>query len=92
MAAALRAGGVTVATGRFGAEMAVELVNDGPFTLVLDSARDLALARAQRHGMPVVEDAACAIGSEIRIGGAWERIGRPHGTLAPIRRASRTRS
>ena len=27
----------TVETGRFGAEMEVELVNDGPFTLVLDS-------------------------------------------------------
>jgi D-aminoacyl-tRNA deacylase len=38
----LRERGVTVATGRFGAEMAVELVNDGPFTLVLDSERDLA--------------------------------------------------
>jgi D-tyrosyl-tRNA(Tyr) deacylase len=37
----LRAGGVPVETGRFGAEMAVELVNDGPFTLVLDSERDL---------------------------------------------------
>ena len=33
---------VPVETGRFGAEMAVELVNDGPFTLVLDSAHDLA--------------------------------------------------
>jgi D-tyrosyl-tRNA(Tyr) deacylase len=33
---------VGVETGRFGAEMAVELVNDGPFTLVLDSERDLA--------------------------------------------------
>jgi D-tyrosyl-tRNA(Tyr) deacylase len=33
---------VPVETGRFGAEMAVELVNDGPFTLVLDSERDLA--------------------------------------------------
>jgi D-tyrosyl-tRNA(Tyr) deacylase len=33
----LRAAGVRVATGRFGAEMAVELVNEGPFTLVLDS-------------------------------------------------------
>ena len=38
----LRASGAAVETGRFGAEMAVELVNDGPFTLVLDSARDLA--------------------------------------------------
>jgi D-tyrosyl-tRNA(Tyr) deacylase len=33
---------VPVETGRFGAEMAVELVNDGPFTLVVDSERDLA--------------------------------------------------
>jgi D-aminoacyl-tRNA deacylase len=38
----LRAAGLRVETGRFGAEMAVELVNDGPFTLVLDSDRDLA--------------------------------------------------
>ena len=35
-AAALRATGLEVATGRFGADMAVELVNDGPVTLVLD--------------------------------------------------------
>jgi D-aminoacyl-tRNA deacylase len=34
--------GRQVATGRFGAAMSVELVNDGPFTLVLDSGRDLA--------------------------------------------------
>jgi D-tyrosyl-tRNA(Tyr) deacylase len=37
-AAALRALGIPVATGRFGAEMAVELVNDGPFTIWLDTA------------------------------------------------------
>ncbi|MGZ3586254.1 MAG: D-aminoacyl-tRNA deacylase [Candidatus Limnocylindrales bacterium] len=36
-AAALRARGVTVATGRFGAEMEVELVNDGPMTIWLDT-------------------------------------------------------
>ena len=35
---ALRRVGVTVATGRFGAEMAVSLVNDGPFTIWLDTA------------------------------------------------------
>lgn len=35
---ALRARGARVETGRFGADMAVELVNDGPVTLVLDSA------------------------------------------------------
>jgi D-aminoacyl-tRNA deacylase len=32
----LRAQGVTVETGRFGAMMEVELVNDGPVTIVLD--------------------------------------------------------
>lgn len=34
--AALRARGVEVATGRFGAMMEVTLVNDGPVTLVVD--------------------------------------------------------
>ena len=34
----LRALGLPVATGRFGAEMQVELVNDGPVTIWLDSA------------------------------------------------------
>ncbi len=36
-AAALRELGATVSTGRFGAAMAVELVNDGPFTIWLDT-------------------------------------------------------
>jgi D-tyrosyl-tRNA(Tyr) deacylase len=35
-AAALRDAGLEVATGRFGADMAVELVNDGPVTLILE--------------------------------------------------------
>jgi D-tyrosyl-tRNA(Tyr) deacylase len=33
---ALRALGVPVAAGKFGADMSVELVNDGPVTLILD--------------------------------------------------------
>ena len=37
---------------------------------------------AARHGLPVIEDAACAIGSEIRMGDRWERIGKPHGDIA----------
>jgi D-tyrosyl-tRNA(Tyr) deacylase len=37
-AAALRELGLRVATGRFGAVMDVELVNDGPFTIWLDTA------------------------------------------------------
>ena len=35
--AALRENGLRVETGRFGADMQVELVNDGPVTLVLDA-------------------------------------------------------
>ena len=34
---ALRALGVPVAAGRFGADMQIELVNDGPVTLILES-------------------------------------------------------
>lgn len=34
---AVRAGGVTVATGEFGGDMRVALVNDGPATFILDS-------------------------------------------------------
>jgi perosamine synthetase len=37
---------------------------------------------AHRHGLPVIEDAACAIGSEIQCQGQWQRIGRPHGLVA----------
>ena len=37
-AAALRQTGLEVAQGRFGAEMQVELVNDGPVTILLDTA------------------------------------------------------
>ncbi|MCI0682553.1 MAG: DegT/DnrJ/EryC1/StrS family aminotransferase [Gemmataceae bacterium] len=37
---------------------------------------------AQRHQLPVVEDAACAIGSEINIDGRWQKIGKPHGRVA----------
>lgn len=37
--AELRGLGTTVATGVFGADMAVESVNDGPITLILDSPR-----------------------------------------------------
>lgn len=45
-----------------------------------DLERILAVGRA--HGLPVVEDAACAIGSEIRTPDGWQVIGRPHGDVA----------
>lgn len=37
--AAVKASGVGVATGRFGAEMQVNLCNDGPVTLILESEK-----------------------------------------------------
>lgn len=40
------------------------------------------LAIARQNGLPVIEDAACAIGSEILWNGTWERIGKPHGDIA----------
>jgi dTDP-4-amino-4,6-dideoxygalactose transaminase len=36
----------------------------------------------RKHGLAIVEDAACAIGSEILWNGRWERIGKPHGDVA----------
>src|ERR1044071_8994294 len=35
-------------------------------------------AIASRHHLPLVEDAACAVGSEIDWEGGWQRIGKPH--------------
>jgi len=40
------------------------------------------LGVARTYGLPVVEDAACAVGSEILIDDRWERIGKPHGDIA----------
>lgn len=45
---------------------------------------DLAALRrvAGDHGLPLIEDAACAIGSQIHIDGEWLKIGRPIGDIA----------
>ena len=45
-----------------------------------DLGRILPIARV--HGLKVIEDAACAIGSEIHVDGAWVRIGAPLGDVA----------
>jgi perosamine synthetase len=37
---------------------------------------------AQRHRLPVIEDAACAIGSEILWQRRWEKIGKPQADIA----------
>ncbi|MFH1532757.1 MAG: DegT/DnrJ/EryC1/StrS family aminotransferase [Pseudomonadota bacterium] len=40
------------------------------------------LPTAERLGIPVIEDAACALGSGIRWDRTWEAVGRPRGLLA----------
>ncbi len=45
-----------------------------------DLTRIVPIAKA--HGLPLIEDAACAIGSEIFWDGRWEKIGKPHGDVA----------
>ena len=62
----LRQEGVRVATGRFGAQMAVELLNDGPFTLVVDSERDLTSARDVAFGEREVRPSGGSAGSASR--------------------------
>lgn len=37
---------------------------------------------ARRYNLPVIEDAACAISSEILWNDEWEKIGKPHGDIA----------
>lgn len=37
---------------------------------------------AAKHRIALIEDAACAVGSEVQIDGRWERIGKPHGRIA----------
>lgn len=36
---------------------------------------------AQRHGLVLIEDAACAAGSEISLDGEWQRVGKAHGHI-----------
>lgn len=45
-----------------------------------DLAQILSIAR--QHGLPVVEDAACAIASQVFWNGEWQQVGRPHGDIA----------
>ncbi|MGY3614428.1 DegT/DnrJ/EryC1/StrS family aminotransferase [Bradyrhizobium sp. USDA 10063] len=40
------------------------------------------VAIADRYGIALIEDAACAAGSQIRVNGGWDRIGKPHGRIA----------
>src|SRR6478752_5307543 len=67
LVAALRGRGIEVETGRFGAMMQVSLVNDGPFTLVVDALRHpekayVAAGKRTRTFWLVLLGAALAIG------------------------------
>jgi dTDP-4-amino-4,6-dideoxygalactose transaminase len=62
----------------------------GPRTRALLIAHQLGMpcdleaivALGAQRGIPVVEDAACALGSELLLGGQWRPIGRPEGHVA----------
>ena len=43
---------------------------------------DALMTVASCHDIALIEDAACAAGSQVRINGEWERIGKPHGQIA----------
>jgi dTDP-4-amino-4,6-dideoxygalactose transaminase len=40
------------------------------------------LSITQKHSIPLIEDAACAIGSETLWNNEWQKIGKPHGDAA----------
>ena len=46
--AAVRSRGIPVQTGEFGADMLVEVANDGPVTLIVDSPRPVPSAQARQ--------------------------------------------
>ena len=48
----------------------------------MPSNMDAILAIANRYSLPVIEDAACAFGSELQHGGKWQRVGAPLGAVA----------
>ena len=37
---------------------------------------------SEKYQLPAIEDAACAIGSEIKLNCSWEKIGKPHADIA----------
>jgi len=65
----------SVVTGRTRAILCVHQIG-----MPCDLAAIIEIAR--RYSLPVVEDAACAIGSEILWQGQWEKIGKPQGDIA----------
>jgi len=48
----------------------------------MPSNMDAILEIAHRYSIPVIEDAACAFGSELKHEGQWQRVGAPLGAMA----------
>ena len=48
----------------------------------MPSNMDAILEIANRYSIPVIEDAACAFGSELKHEGQWQRVGAPLGAIA----------
>ena len=40
------------------------------------------LSLSKQYNLSVIEDAACALGSEIYLGSRWGKVGKPHGKIA----------
>ena len=81
----LRAAGLRVATGQFGAMMAVSLVNDGPVTLLLEKIALLTLERNLSMTNCAKLARECACPAAVR-GPDTEREHRPRNHRAALRR------
>jgi perosamine synthetase len=81
---------VDIAEGTFNIDASRVEAAIGPRTRAILAVHQLGMpcdleklvAIARRRYLPLVEDAACAAGSEVLWGGRWEPIGRPHGDVA----------
>jgi dTDP-4-amino-4,6-dideoxygalactose transaminase len=81
---------VDIEAGTFNIDPALVEAAIGPRTKAIIAVHQIGMpcdlraltAIAVRHHLALVEDAACAVGSEIEWEGGWQRIGRPHGDIA----------
>ncbi|MFH1189225.1 MAG: DegT/DnrJ/EryC1/StrS family aminotransferase [Candidatus Omnitrophota bacterium] len=70
--------GTTTAEGKIGRVAAIMPVHQAGMPCDIAAILEI----AGKADIPVIEDAACALGSEVRMLGAWEKIGKPHGRIA----------
>ena len=81
---------VDIAPGSFNVDPGLVAAAIGPRTRAILAVHQIGMPCdlaalvdiAGMHGLPLIEDAACAAGSEIHWQGEWEKIGRPRGVAA----------